>query len=72
MGTSLFAKPLLSNGFCIFAYIAVFAQERIYLLQCFAICFFTIIQSLNIIWTEVTMASLDGLKINNPNKLAVL
>jgi hypothetical protein len=31
--TCLFAKPLLSNGSCIFAYLAVVAQQRVYMLQ---------------------------------------
>jgi hypothetical protein len=30
MGTCLFAKPLLSSGCCIFAYLAVVAQQRVY------------------------------------------
>jgi hypothetical protein len=30
LGTCLFAKPLLSNGFCIFAYVAVVTQQRVY------------------------------------------
>jgi hypothetical protein len=29
MGTCLFAKPLFSNGSCIFAYLAVVAQQRV-------------------------------------------
>jgi hypothetical protein len=33
VGTCLFAKPLLSNGSCIFAYLAVVAQQRICVLQ---------------------------------------
>jgi hypothetical protein len=33
--TRLFAKPLLSNDFCIFAYLAVFAQQRVYISQYF-------------------------------------
>jgi hypothetical protein len=31
MGTCLFAKPLLSNGCSIFAYIAVVVQQRVYM-----------------------------------------
>jgi hypothetical protein len=33
VATCLFAKPLFSNGFSIFAYIAVVAQKRVYMLQ---------------------------------------
>jgi hypothetical protein len=33
--TCLFAKPLLSNGCFIFAYIAVVAQQRVYMPQYF-------------------------------------
>jgi hypothetical protein len=33
MGTCLFAKPLLSNGSCRFAYLAVVAQQRVYVPQ---------------------------------------
>jgi hypothetical protein len=33
MGTCLFAKALLSNGSCIFVYVAVVAQQRVYMLQ---------------------------------------
>jgi hypothetical protein len=33
VGTCLFAEPLLSNGFCISAYLAIVAQQRIYMLQ---------------------------------------
>jgi hypothetical protein len=31
--TRLFAKPLLNNGCCIFAYLAVVAQQRVYMPQ---------------------------------------
>jgi hypothetical protein len=34
VGTCLFTKPLLSNGSCIFAYIEIVAQQRVYMLQC--------------------------------------
>jgi hypothetical protein len=33
MGICLFAKPLLSNGFCIFAYLEVIARQLVYILQ---------------------------------------
>jgi hypothetical protein len=33
VGTCLFPKPLLSNGSCIFAYLAVVAQQRVCMLQ---------------------------------------
>jgi hypothetical protein len=33
VGTCLFAKPLLNNGSRIFAYFAVVAQQRVYMLQ---------------------------------------
>jgi hypothetical protein len=33
MGTRLFAKALLSNGSGISAYVTVFAQQRVYMLQ---------------------------------------
>jgi hypothetical protein len=33
MGTCLFAKPLLYNGSCIFYYLVVVAQQRVYMLQ---------------------------------------
>jgi hypothetical protein len=33
VGTCLFEKPLLSKGSCIFAYLAVDAQHRVYILQ---------------------------------------
>jgi hypothetical protein len=29
----MFAKPLLSNGYCIFAYLVVFAEQRVYMPQ---------------------------------------
>jgi hypothetical protein len=32
LGTCLFAKELISNGSCIFAYLAVVAQQRVYIL----------------------------------------
>jgi hypothetical protein len=31
--TRLFAKPLLSNGCCIFAYLSFVAQQRVYMPQ---------------------------------------
>jgi hypothetical protein len=31
MQTCLFAKPLLSNGYCIFVYFAVVAQQWVYM-----------------------------------------
>jgi hypothetical protein len=39
----LFQEPLLSNGCCIFAYLAVVTQKRIYMLQyvqwaCILVC----------------------------------
>jgi hypothetical protein len=34
----MFAKPLFSNGSCIFAYLTVVAQQRVYVLQ--YICIF--------------------------------
>jgi hypothetical protein len=33
MGTCLFAKPLLSKGSRIFAYLVIIAQHRVYMLQ---------------------------------------
>jgi hypothetical protein len=33
VGTCLFAKALVSNGSCIFAYLEVVAQQRVYMLQ---------------------------------------
>jgi hypothetical protein len=33
MGISLFAKPLLSDGSCIFAYLAFIAQHWVYMMQ---------------------------------------
>jgi hypothetical protein len=35
VGVCLLTKPLRSNGSCIFAYLAVAAQQRIYMLQYF-------------------------------------
>jgi hypothetical protein len=29
----MFAKPFFNNGFCIFAYLSVVAQQRVYMLQ---------------------------------------
>jgi hypothetical protein len=33
VGIYLFAKPLLSNGICVFAYLAVVVQRQVYILQ---------------------------------------
>jgi hypothetical protein len=33
MQTCLFEQPLLSNGYCIFAYLAVVAQQQVYMPQ---------------------------------------
>jgi hypothetical protein len=33
MGTRLFTKPLLSNGYRIFAYSTIVAQQRVYMLR---------------------------------------
>jgi hypothetical protein len=37
VGTCSFAKPLLSNGSCIFAYLTVVAQERVCMLQLYVL-----------------------------------
>jgi hypothetical protein len=48
VGTYLFAKSLLSNGSCIYAYFAVVAQQRVYILQ-----YFDVFRGVTIDWVRI-------------------
>jgi streptomycin 6-kinase len=51
METRLFAKPLPSKGYCIFVYLAVVAQQRVYMPQ-YVKVFIGDIHSAEVFWND--------------------
>jgi hypothetical protein len=72
VGTCLFAKPLLSNDSCIFAYLATVAQQRVYMLQYSYQCAAKSLTVLNLQLVLASMADGDSLcKINGLTAVTV-